>query len=158
MKHFNKAVWNSKNVFQKRHKRQRTHNSFTVFTLTLNVYWVWQVRVFRKNFAFTKISIIQTSIILTFEWHGNAMVFCVFIFTYWFRSNVRIHRWERHPPLLWYFFSKGLFQKLLDHSYRNVSSQQLRGALATVVWRVPYGWRFYGHGSRFVLILSSRLY
>ena len=54
-------------------------------------------------------------------------------------------------------FSKVLFRKLLDHSCVKLSSQQLRGTLTTVFWRTPYGWKFYGHGSRYVLILSSRL-
>ena len=53
-------------------------------------------------------------------------------------------------------FSKVLFRKLLDHSYVKVSSQQLRGTLTTAFWRTPYGWRFYGHGARYVVIISSR--
>ena len=54
-------------------------------------------------------------------------------------------------------FSKVLFQKLLDHSYVEVSSQQLRSTLTTAFWKTPFSWRFYGHGLRYVLIISSRL-
>ena len=55
------------------------------------------------------------------------------------------------------FFSKELFQRFPDHNYVKVSSQQLRGTLTTTFWKTPYSWRFYGHGSRFMLNLSSRL-
>ena len=48
--------------------------------------------------------------------------------------------------------------RFLNRYSLKVSSQQLRDTLATVFWRAPYGWRFYGHGSRYVLILSPRLY
>ena len=56
MKYFNKAVWNSKNVFFKQsiNPVRSTYNLFTVFMLPLNVNWVCQARVSRKNFAFTK--------------------------------------------------------------------------------------------------------
>ena len=38
-----------------------------------------------------------------------------------------------------------------------VPSQQLWGTFATAFWRTTHNWRFYGHGSTYVLILSSRL-
>ena len=50
------------------------------------------------------------------------------------------------------------FQKLLDHSYVKFPAQQLRGTLTKAFLKAPYSWRFYGHGSRYVLILSSRYY
>ena len=48
-----------------------------------------------------------------------------------------------------------VLRKLLCHSYVKVYSQQLRDTLTTGFWRTHYGWRFYGYGSRFVLIYSQ---
>ena len=47
MKHFNKEMRNSNNVFE-------IHNSFNVFMQTLNVDEVCQVRVKSRNFNFTQ--------------------------------------------------------------------------------------------------------
>ena len=52
-------------------------------------------------------------------------------------------------------FSKVLFRKLLCYK---VSSQQLKGTLETAFWKTSYRLGCFGHGSRHVLILSSRLW
>ena len=49
-------------------------------------------------------------------------------------------------------FSKVLFQKFLGHNYVKVSSHELWGTLTAAFWRTRYGWRFYRHGSRYVVI------
>ena len=108
---------------------------------------VWQVTVFRKNFAFTKSSIEKSGtstfwVDLNFEWYGDAMVFYIFIFIlfYFCLEATLLGRdtWMRATSAtVWYFFSK-----LLDHSYIKVSSQQLGGTSTTEFWRTPYGWRF----------------
>ena len=97
---------------------------------------------------------------LTFECYGDAIVSCMFIFIlFLFRNNVRKGYLERATSAtVMLIFSKVLFRKLLDHSYVKVYSQQLRGTLTTAFWKTSYGWRFYGHGSRYVVIISSRLY
>ena len=90
-------------------------------------------------------------------WYSVRSFLFPFLF-FLFRSNVRArYLWAWFPPLLWYFFLKVLFRKLLYHSYVKVFSQQLRDTLTKKFWRANYGWRFYGHGSRYVLILSTIL-
>ena len=53
MKHFNKEMWNSNNVFE-------IHNSFNVFNQTLKVDEVCQVRVNSRKFDFTQTLKINT--------------------------------------------------------------------------------------------------
>ena len=50
-----------------------------------------------------------------------------------------------------------MFYNSIEVHYVKVSSQQLRGTLTRAFWKVPYSWRFYKHGSRYMPILSSRL-
>ena len=93
---------------------------------------------------------------LTFEWYGDAMIFCVFKF--FFRSNVGKGYLDESD----FFhclgnFSKVPYWKFLDHNFVNVSPEQLQGTLTTAFWNAPYSSGFYGHGSRYVLIPSSRL-
>ena len=44
-----------------------------------------------------------------------------------------------------------------SQKFYKVSSQQLRNTLTKAFWKTPFSWRFYGHGLRYVLIISSRL-
>ena len=122
-----------------------------------------------KKFSFTKSSITQTrekwdSPVLSrpdfwvvWRCHGILCVHFYFIFYFFLlRSNFKtIIRATSATVMV--IFSKVLLRKLLNHSYVKFSSQQLWDTLTTVFWRTPCAWRLYGHGSRYALILSSRL-
>ena len=121
-----------------------------------------------KIFSFTKSSITQTrekwdSPVLSrpdfwMVWicHGILCVHFYFYF-YFFCLEATLGQDRATSATVMVIFSKVPFRKLLYHSYVKVSSQQLRDTSTTVFWRTPYGWRFYGHGSIYVLIRSSRL-
>ena len=49
------------------------------------------------------------------------------------------------------------FWKLLDHNYIQSSFWRIEKPLKRAFWKKSLYWRFYGHGSRYMLILSSRL-
>ena len=82
---------------------RNTYNSFIECQLSLTDY------IFRKNFAFTKTSMTQTrenwnshvlsrpDFWMVFEWYGDIMVFCVFIFIYFFclEPTLRKDTWKR---------------------------------------------------------------
>ena len=64
------------------------------------------------------------------------MVFCVFIFIHFFffclEATLGKYTWMRATSATaMVIFWKVVFQKLLDHSYVKVSSQQLGGTLTT---------------------------
>ena len=46
------------------------------------------------------------------------------------------------------------FWKLLDISYVKISYSTITRHINNGIWKTPYSWRFYGHGSTYVLILS----
>ena len=50
--------------------------------------------------------------------------------------------------------SKVLFWKLLGFSYIQTSSSTITRHIDNGIWKILYSWRFYGHGSTFMLILS----
>ena len=52
------------------------------------------------------------------------------------------------------FFFQSTILKLLGLAMFKVLSQQLQDTLTTVFETIHYGWRFYGHGSPYELILS----
>ena len=150
-------MWNSKNVFlNKAETPSETHNLLTVFMRTLNVNKVWQVRVFRKS------SITQTrekwdSHVLSISdfwivW--RRMWLSLFLF-FLFRSNVT----------KWYLDEsdfRNCYGSFFESAIPKVTWSQLCWSflstltLTTAFWRTYYDWRFYGHGSRYVLILSSK--
>ena len=91
---------------------------------------------------------------MTFDWSEDVMVFRVFILficleptvrkCIWMRKisvTVMVIFWKCHPEIIMF----------------EVLSQQLWDTFATAFWRTTHNWRFYGHGSTYVLILSSRL-
>ena len=125
-----------------------------------------------KKISFTKSSIAQTreeldppflsrpDFWLVWRCHG---IVCVYFYLYIYIFCVEKQRFYKisirpTSATVMVIFSKVLLQTLLYHSYVKVSSQELQDTLTTVFWRTPYGWRFYRHGSRYVLILSSRLW
>ena len=123
-----------------------------------------------KTFSFTKSSITKTrekwdplvlsrpEFWLVWRCHGILFVhFYFYFYFYFFCLEATLGQDRATSATVIVIFSKVPFRKLLYHSYVKVSSQQLRDTSTTVFWRTPYGWRFYGHGSRYVLILSSRL-
>ena len=50
-------------------------------------------------------------------------------------------------------FFKSTILKLLDHSYVQSSFRTNRRHFDNGIWKTPYSWRFYGHGSSQILIL-----
>ena len=91
-------MWNSKNVFwSKLWSPSETHNSFTVFILTLNVKKFDRLEFSEKNFTISKSLITQTrekcySYVLSrpdflMVWTSNGILFVHFYF-FLFRSNV----------------------------------------------------------------------
>ena len=120
-----------------------------------------------KNFAFTKSSVTQTkekwdsrvlstpNFWMVWRCHG---ILCVYFYFFCLEATLgKDTKMRATSATVMAIFSRVLFRKLLDHSHDKVSPQQLRGTLTTSFWRTPYSWRFYGHGSRYVLIISSRL-
>ena len=73
---------------------------------------------------------------MTFEWYAYAMVFCVFIFIFMFRSNViRSIRSKQLPSLSWFFFSKVSFRKYLITTMFKVLYQQFWSTLTAAFER-----------------------
>ena len=54
-------------------------------------------------------------------------------------------------------FPKCHSKSYLIRAMFKVPSQKLWGILTTGLWKTPYSWRFYGQGSRYVLIFWSRI-
>ena len=116
-----------------------------------------------KKFSFTKSSITQTrekldspdlsrpDFWMVWRCHG---IPCVHF--YFFCLEAVLGPIRAISATVVVIFSKVLLWKLLYYSCVKVSSQQLRDTLTTVFWRTPSGWRFYGHGSTYVLIRSWR--
>ena len=85
---------------------------------------------------------------VTFEWFEFAMVFCVFIFIFMFRSNViREQLGQNNFRRCYGFFSR-------KYHFESTWSQRcsLSSFLSTItkhldngIWKTPYNWRFYGH-------------
>ena len=53
------------------------------------------------------------------------------------------------------FFGKWHCESYLIRAMFKLPSQQLQVTSATAFWEIPYTWIFYGHGSTYVLNLSS---
>ena len=160
-------MWNSKNVFwSKLWSPSETHNSFTVFILTLNVKKFDRLEFSEKNFTISKSLITQTrekcySYVLSrpdflMVWTSNGILFVHFYF-FLFRNNVIKGYLDesgfRHcygnfyesaiPKVTWSATSKFLLHNHEAHWQEHFKKHN--------------GWRFYEHELRYVLILSSRL-
>ena len=122
-----------------------------------------------KNFTFTQTRRFNTEfcdpngttivwVDMTFEWYEDAMVFRVLIFIFLFKTNgKKRHLDENDFRAIMLVSPKKYSESYLIATMFKVSSQKLGGTLTTVLWKTPYSWRFYGQGSRYVLILSSKL-
>ena len=93
---------------------------------------------------------------LTFESYEDAMVFRVLIFL--FRTNAK-------KGCLNEYVFRHCFSNFFESAILKVTWWQpclvfllnMRGTLTTAFGKTSYRWRFYGRGSRYVLILSWRL-
>ena len=56
---------------------------------------------------------------------------------------------------VWFFFGKWHCESYLIRAMFKLPSQQLQVTSVTAFWEIPYTWIFYGHGSTYVLNLSS---
>ena len=140
-----------------------THNSFNFFMQTLNVDEVCQVRVNRRNFGF-----IQT-------WGNNTKVNVPNKREMWLPCFEQISPlngmkmpWYSACSLLLLFRTNGKKGNLNENDFRHCFGRFFRKwhserHLITAMFRVPsqhferYPTIFYGHGSTYVLNLSSKL-
>ena len=126
---------------------------------TLNVDFVYQVRVIGKFLNLPE----QEDIILNStskrKWDFRV------VSREDFRMKWRCHaifafsvEWERLPALLWFFFFESVLLKVLDQSYVQSSFLTIARKLDKSIWKTPYNWRFYGHGSLYVSSLHKDIW
>ena len=80
-----------------------------------------------------------------------------FMFSFLFfclEPPVRKKTWMRTVSITVMVISKVLFWKLLDHSYVQSFFSAIMRHTDNDIWKTPHSWRFYGHGSTYVLFLS----
>ena len=76
---------------------------------------------------------------VTFEWYEGAIVFLVFIFIFFFRSNgIRDQLDENNFVAVMVIFFKSVIPELLDHSYTQSSFPSIMRHLDNGIWKTPY--------------------
>ena len=149
------------------------HNSFNIFMQTLNVNDVSQVRVNSRNLGFTQTwenntkspcakeecdSLVLSRSDLWMIWKMSCYSACLLLL-FLFRTNDKKGHLDENGFRHYYgnVFRKWHSESYLITAMFKVPSQELRGTLTTVFWKIPYSSLFYGHGSTCMLNLSSRL-
>ena len=70
---------------------------------------------------------------MNLEWYEHAMIFCVFIFIFLFRSNVTRQKLDEDDfRCCCVFFFESIIPKVLDHSY-------VQSSLSTIPWHLDNG-------------------
>ena len=83
----------------------------------------------------------------------SAMVFCVFIFIFLFRSNGKKSTWMND---FCHFYGNYFENVILKVTWYQLFSKLLTTArhIDNGAWKTSYSWKFYGHGTPCILILS----
>ena len=77
---------------------------------------------------------------LTFDWYGNAIVFCLFVFFFCLEATLGKDTFTTESDFNHCYgnFSKKPFGKLLDHKYVKFFFQQLQGTFTTACWKTRH--------------------
>ena len=86
------------------------------------------------------------------------MVFHVFIIFCLFRTSGKKGHLDENDFPYYYgnFFESGILKVTWSQLYSKFLPNNLRGTFTTSFWKTFCSWKFYGHGSTYMLILSSR--
>ena len=156
MKHFNKAVWNSKYDFLNPFVRSTLYITYrfhgkllpekTIQTWRYNKYYIpWTEK-------WDSLVLSRPDYWMIWRCYG---IPCFPFYFFCLKPTVRKGIWMRTTSIT----VMVIFQKCHSENYMiaamfKVRSQQLRPTLTRASWKASNSWRFYGHGSTCVLILS----